>query len=57
MLRHPSLPNVPQYDQYLLPYAEIGASFQQYPFWSIVVGGLFFCFRFEFGRTQNIVSR
>ena len=23
-----------------LPYAEIGAGFQQWPFWSIVVGGL-----------------
>ena len=35
----------------LLPYAEIGASFQQSPFWSIVVGGLLLLFTFEFGRT------
>ena len=40
-----------------MPYAEIGASLQQYPFWSIVVGGLFLLNAFEFGPTQNIVSR
>ena len=41
----------------LVPYAEIGASFQQWPFWSIVVGGVFVVFNVEFGCTQNIVSK
>ena len=41
---------------FFLPYAEIGASFQQKPIWSIVVGGLFVCC-FKYGCIWNIVSR
>ena len=43
-----------------MPYAEIGGSFQQYLFWSIVVvggRGLILLLLFEIGCTQNIVSR
>ena len=37
-----------------MSYAEIGASFQQCPFWSIVVGGLFLLLLdFKFSHTKN----
>ena len=40
-----------------VPYAEIGASHNNSRFGLLLWGGCFCCYRFEFGRTQNIVSR
>ena len=41
----------------VVPYAEIGASLNNSRFGLLLWGGCFCCYRVEFGRTQNIVSR